>query len=459
MVPTVNSVICGDALEVMRQWPEHFVHCCVTSPPYWGLRKYGVDGEWGSERTLQEYVDHLVTLGRELRRVLRTDATWWLNLGDCYTPQSTHPGHRQTGMNQLSRMVKSESPLPSWGKPGDLCGVPWRVVLALQADGWWLRSDNIWTKDAPMPESVNGTRWEKHRLKVAIAAEPVGSTQHDHDPQSHRVATDKPQHRAEWTDCPGCPKCSPNGGLILRRGSWRPTRSHEYLFQLTPSADYYADREAVAEEVLESSVRRAEMPWHGTIDDGSNGARGGTSFRKAAEEGAPLGMMSPSGKRNPRSVLRFKFAPSKLPHFAAFPPSLPDWCLRASTSARGCCPKCGAQWARIIGRIKHPTSDMEARRAAAAARTGRMDGLCGPGGPPDTVETLGWRPICECNAGDPVPALVLDPFMGSGSTAVAATLLGRRWIGIDLKRAYVRMTEERVRDECGLLGTEGLRWK
>ncbi len=162
------------------------VHCVVTSPPYWGLRNYGVDAQLGLETTPEEYVENMVGVFREARRVLRRDGTLWLNLGDSYAGsrmgkqgQSGFMADRSVASHrmQVGRVVPADL------KPKDLVGIPWRVAFALQADGWWLRSDIVWAKPNPMPESV--------------------------------------------TD--------------------RPTRSHEYLFLLAKSARYYYDADAIRE--------------------------------------------------------------------------------------------------------------------------------------------------------------------------------------------------------------------
>lgn len=172
----------GDVREALRQMPDSSVQCVVTSPPYFGLRDYGVAGQIGLEPTVEEYVAVMVEMFREVRRILRPDGTLWLNLGDSYNGsggaggdygpgglregQPRYPGRRLEGL-----------------KPKDLIGVPWRVAFALQADGWYLRSDIIWAKPNPMPESV--------------------------------------------TD--------------------RPTKSHEYVFLLTKSPHYYYDADAIRE--------------------------------------------------------------------------------------------------------------------------------------------------------------------------------------------------------------------
>jgi DNA modification methylase len=180
------TILTGDCREVLKTLPDASVHCCVTSPPYWGLRDYGVDAQIGLEQTPEEYVASLVAVFREVRRVLRDDGTLWLNLGDSYAGAGAGGGGNRKGNEhgQHDAMVGSlRGTVPSGLKPKDLVGIPWRVAFALQADGWWLRSDIIWHKPNPMPESV--------------------------------------------TD--------------------RPTKSHEYLFLLAKSDRYYYDAEAIAE--------------------------------------------------------------------------------------------------------------------------------------------------------------------------------------------------------------------
>jgi DNA modification methylase len=192
----------GDCRAVLPTLEAGSVQTCVTSPPYWGLRDYGVEGQLGLEKTPEEYVLRMVEVFREVKRVLREDGTLWLNLGDSYAATtkgtggtkslsgggSLRPnGHSQPQMDPI-RMDYGVLPI----KPKDLVGIPWRVAFALQADGWWLRSDVIWSKPNPMPESV--------------------------------------------TD--------------------RPTKAHEYLFLLTKAERYYYDAEAIAEP----AVRVGDLP-------------------------------------------------------------------------------------------------------------------------------------------------------------------------------------------------------
>ena len=196
---TTFRLIPGDCLAGLATLPDASVHCCVTSPPYWGLRDYGVDGQLGLEPTPGEYVAKMVAVFREVKRVLRDDGTLWLNLGDSFfstTKGSGGPDSSSTlvGTKAEHNGQRMESRMLSAGdtgiKPKDLVGIPWRVAFALQADGWYLRSDIIWSKPNPMPESV--------------------------------------------TD--------------------RPTKAHEYLFLLSKSERYHYDAAAIAEDASRGSA-------------------------------------------------------------------------------------------------------------------------------------------------------------------------------------------------------------
>jgi len=163
------KIICGNNLDILQGMESGSIHCCVTSPPYWGLRDYGVDGQLGLEPTSEEYTAKTVEIFREVKRVLRDDGTLWLNLGDSYA--NTNRGHNSNGKGSLTGAnLKNKkifqpnryTPIPLGLKPKDLVGIPWRVAFALQADGWWLRQDIIWHKPNPMPESVRDRCTKAH---------------------------------------------------------------------------------------------------------------------------------------------------------------------------------------------------------------------------------------------------------------------------------------------------------
>jgi DNA modification methylase len=158
---TTQTIYQGGALEVLRSLPSESVHCCVTSPPYWGLRDYGVEGQLGLESTPEEYVSKMVEIFREVKRVLRNDGTLWLNLGDCYNGSGGAGGDYNKG-GLKEGQPKYPGRKIARLKPKDLVGIPWRVALALQADGWYLRSDIIWHKPNAMPESVKDRCTKAH---------------------------------------------------------------------------------------------------------------------------------------------------------------------------------------------------------------------------------------------------------------------------------------------------------
>lgn len=420
----------GDALEVLRTLPSESVHCCVTSPPYWGLRDYGTvpvifggistcshkwqntryyteqtaakcsadafseagkanaarlkDGRWrdncwcvfcdawrgqlGLEPTPELFVEHMVAIFREVRRVLRSDGTLWLNIGDSYSSGGHGGGgsfmEMRGGNGSLDEGAWSHrkdakgwrNPPPGL-KPKDLCGIPWMLAFALRADGWYLRQDIIWSKPNPMPESV--------------------------------------------TD--------------------RCTKAHEYLFLLSKSARYYYDQEAVLEECSPNTNARLSQDVEAQI--GSERANGGqktngnmkavgrtpaswrgSSFtdprdmeirpntgtnRKLAESGSGIKSNESFSnavcclveKRNKRSVWEVTTQGYSEAHFATFPPKLIEPCILAG------CPEGGT---------------------------------------------------------------VLDPFSGAGTTGLVATRFARNYIGIELNPAYVEMSEERIGQDAPL---------
>ena len=379
--------------------PDQSVHCVVTSPPYFGLRVYkdNDDRGIGLESTVEEYIGNLVEVFREVRRVLRDDGVAWLNLGDSY------------------------------GDGGDRLGIPERVVLALQADGWIWRDTIIWAKKSSMPESLAGWRWERCRVKVTALADRTPETNH-RDYSSH--LSDTPSN--EWTDCPGCDKCADNDGLVLRRGSWRTTQAHEYIYMLTKGMGYYADGEA---------VKTASQNW-GTRNRENN---------KTHSNGSGLtphtGLTdTDSGGANRRSVWNdISPEPYGGSHFATFPSDLPRICIQASTSEGGCCSECGSQWARVVDTGPQGTYN-EDGNPQGINRSTMAWGDDHPSNNPrwhNTNSTLGWRPTCNHNA-PAIPALVLDPFSGTATTCRAAQKLGRRAVGVDISEAYLEQAVRRL---------------
>lgn len=412
--------------------PDESVQCVVTSPPYWGLRDYGVAGQMGLERVHdclgwatgapcgECYVCTMVAVFRAVRRVLRADGTCWINLGDSYANYNSTTEERfaastiATPETLHGRLLTGGSKVIGALKRKDLVGIPWRVALALQADGWWLRSEIIWHKANAMPESV--------------------------------------------TD--------------------RPTRAHEQLFLLAKSARYFYDAEAVREPATYTfeDPRRDFVRESGKmlLSPHPNGKHGSHRPERAAT-GVKFGGAKHAGEngnstysgneyvatatRNRRSV--WTIAPARYveAHFATFPPALVSPCICAGTSARGCCPACGAPWERLTktatrfeggsGRAGRSAQEVNSSGKWAGRQYGENLKL----GPVVYSATTGWQASCNCEAGEPEPCTVLDPFAGSGTTLAVALSLGRRGIGIELNPAYVELAHARLRrTQPGLAG-------
>lgn len=161
----MDEILKGDALTILRKLPENYIDCCITSPPYYGLRDYGVGGQIGLEETPEEYITKLVDVFREVRRTLKDDGTLWVNIGDSYSGSGKGPAgnlcKRHDEQNMTNASIKQAN-VPDGCKPKDLIGIPWMLAFALRADGWYLRQDIIWHKPNPMPESVQDRCTKSH---------------------------------------------------------------------------------------------------------------------------------------------------------------------------------------------------------------------------------------------------------------------------------------------------------
>jgi DNA modification methylase len=464
----------GDALEVLERLPSQSVHCAVTSPPYWGLRKYLTDDnrELGLESHPDLYVSRLVEVFRELRRVLRDDGLFWLNLGDGYNGSGSSGGQ---GKQDTHRVGKPDNRKGWIGLPqGSVIGIPWRVAFALQADGWILRQDIIWEKPSPMPESVTN----------------------------------------------------------------RCTKSHEYVFMFVKKAGYFFDGFAIREDNSpdyrqpRSMVYRREQLEPGNADGTPGGQKTRVGLHKV---GTDAGRYCGAG-RNKRSVWTVSNGGYKGSHFSVYPPALILPCIKAGTSEKGCCTECGAPWKRVVERTRQPTRPGENSKVYNGRSSGETGGLYNPPGQSPhsnarlagdvtgnrdierhvtSLRHLGWYPSCRCYGlqkippvphrgvdwnevtntvgvgtaiagngkargkdrvkgigvserhlpdavrdatyndwvrqarelcrqaeeehGDSVePCVVLDPFIGSGTTSVVCVGLGRYSRGIDLSEEYLK---------------------
>jgi DNA modification methylase len=324
----MNIIEFGDCRETMRKWAKEGVkvQTCVTSPPYYGLRDYGRDGQIGLEETPEDYIAAMVEVFRCVRDVLADDGTVWLNIGDSY--YNYRPGKGQALVKQS--VANNDQDLPQTCarrgnkldglKEKDLIGIPWMLAFALRADGWYLRQDIIWHKPNPMPESVQD----------------------------------------------------------------RCTKAHEYIFLLSKSQKYYYDHEAIKEPVAESTIGRGPVDFGGKKGRDYIPDKSDPNYRAGNEQWGRTFDYQESCKngRNKRSVWEVSTKPYSGAHFAVFPADLIEPCILA---------------------------------------------------------------------GAPVGGIVLDPFMGSGTTAQVAQNLGRQYLGCELNPAYKPLQDQRLAQQALVL--------
>lgn len=552
------TILQGHVLDVLPAIAAGSVHCCVTSIPYFGLRAYGcppqiwdasdpacphrwgeigtvsrrgqaagdtarvgntVDrvcppviaqgahcldcgawlGEYGSEKTPAAFVRHTVVIARAIRRVLHATGTLWLNVGDSHAGDCSYQvpdsKYKDVGNNAGSRV-------PDGYQQGDLLGIPGRIAEALQEDGWHRRADISWLKRSPMPESVSGVRWERHRIKTAPQPErphpQLGGT---YTPNSGGFTSVPP---AEWEDCPGCPICAPHDGLVLRWGHGRPTRATEMIYLFGNTERHYYDLEATRVQTAASSVAR--LAQNVAAQEGSWRANGGAKTNgplravgdpstgrnlwnwwefssdpddawfltpeQQSDEfcGACLTLFDAKSKRRIKRVTGEDGTEQRVcpvcqeterwvGHYAAFPSELPHRAIKAGTSQVGCCPKCLEPWARVVERKTLERYELppehEHYRPGRYTNHGAVDPVSGGGQRLSESTTLGWLPTCECldavgQPFAPIPCTVLDPFSGSGTTPREADRLGRTAVAGELNPDYVAFQKARLERDAGL---------
>ena len=389
------SLEVGDSTEWTWTIPRNSVHCVVTSPPYFGLRDYQMDGQIGLEETPGEYVTNLVSLFRGIKRALHPTGVVWLNLGDTYGrgERVSNPNDKmrgETGNTGQVAAVNSGAYGTGIVMPDkQLMGIPWRVAFALQQDGWWLRQWLPWIKRNPMPDSAED----------------------------------------------------------------RPGTACETVFMLTKSKDYYFDMEAVK--------RTGRSEWNGTQflpdsdkdrsnkgiptaatgasrSNGSTDSQSERNFRSSdlwfdsvgllmADDGELLGLDVP-------------VRGSKVVHFAMMPHRLARPLVQAGSSERGVCPSCFNPWVRIVEKERIATRPGTDTKVTG---DGLTDGNRDPERHVTKTKTVGWNPSCSCG-GNPIPAVVMDPFAGSGTTLIVARDLKRRAVGCELNPEYAATASKRI---------------
>lgn len=418
-----NSIAHGHALELSRRLPDNSIDAIITSPPFYGLRNYSTapvlwpavtfapmaglpeitipeqEASLGLEADLWAYVGHLVALFRELRRALKGTGTLWINLGDSYntTPPGNKGFHYGHGRVAQGTLETGHRGLNKTLKPKDLLLIPHRVALALQADGWYLRSDIPWLKRNAMP----GSQQDRPTVAKEYWFLLSKSERYYFDLESIKMPT------ADYTRKGGSAPYTANGSATHGVGS-------KSLHQMS-----------------ESGRARRDSDWffdslRAILDDNAQ-------ILLTSEEGDPLALtVNPAG---------YKGA-----HFAVFPPALVTPLVLASTSERGVCPECGGPWQRVVERERleeddKPSDNLKMQSPGTFARGGNQATYGRIGHFQST--TTGWQPTCAHGL-EPIPALILDPFSGSGTVPRVAAQHRRHYLGFELNEDYLGLAEDRA---------------
>ena len=411
------DILIGDVRERLKELPDNSVHCAVTSPPYWGLRKYkGDPGMIGQEPDFVTHLDNLMVVFDEIWRVLRDDGTFWLNYGDAYAgsgrghTKPTNPGisnsyERMGNVNKNNKGSHGLEPNKDGSlslAPKNLMMMPARIAIAMQERGWILRSEIIWSKRNSLPESVKD----------------------------------------------------------------RPTCAHEKVFLFAKRQKYFYDHVAVQTKTKDVSMKRLErarfesenLPDESAASAFYRPSRGFTSPNPDNEETdvrsdrQPMKRMIEEGnvpphtdRSNLRNVWRLATASYKGAHFAVFPVKLVEPCIKAGTSEKGVCSECGAPLIRIADKHDEGT---RAKWGSERKRfpKGEINGIRDRALDYVRYETTGWKATCDCYA-DIVPATVLDPFGGAGTTALVADRLQRNAIICEISDEYADIAKDRIMND------------
>jgi DNA modification methylase len=314
------QIIHADVIEGLRQIPDQTVQCVVTSPPYWGLRDYGVEGQIGLEKTPEEFIQKMVEVFREVKQVLRDDGTVWLNLGDCYAHNGPCGGDSPDGPRKPRALDKSAQEkmgfcIPDGLKQKDLIGMPWRVAFALQADGWYLRSDIIWSKPNPMPESVTDRPTKSHEYIFLLTKKP--RYYYDADAVREKGTIPAGTHAAFTSEM-----ASGNGIKYDRPDGWVYTGNRnrrtvwEIATQPFPGSHFATFPEALVEPCIKAGTSErgccsvCGAPWERVVERNNDGTREPGNTRALLMGHSPSGPTACNRAGESRTIMSYEWQPS-----------------------------------------------------------------------------------------------------------------------------------------------------
>lgn len=386
-VPVKNVIYEGQALDIMKTWPDEFVDCVVTSPPYWKLRDYGVDGQLGLEKTPQEFIKNIVAHFEEVRRILKPKGTLWLNMGDSYIGSWGAQGHAEGGIVHKSTFMarqkaagirrKLTGSVPAGFKRKDLVGMPWRIALALQEAGWYLRADIIWNKGNAMPESCADRPSKCHEYMFLLAKSRKyyyngDAIREDCSPNTHLRVSQDVANQIGSERAHGCGKKNGNMKAVVKKPAGWDTTTGDGAHG---SIHKEGRAPGVNPKAMLDHVYTTGVGWNKGDPLKPKRAQTRTHSRSRQNESFSAATAGPVLTRNKRTVWDINTEAFKGRHFATFPRKLVEPCILAG---------------------------------------------CPPGG------------------------LVFDPFFGTGTTGVVAMLNGRNFIATELNPKYIRMAENRL---------------
>jgi DNA modification methylase len=415
----VNDIHEGDAAEVLAELPESSVHMAMTSPPYFGLRDYGVDGQIGLEDNLQEYIEDLLDVAEQLRRVLRPDGSWWLNLGDSFAGSWGAQSKDETSNNIPQHDFPEKNP----ARNGNLRRkskmlVPHRVAIALQDAGWIVRSDAVWSKPNPMPHPVKDRLHEHKEFVFHLVPEPdywfdLDAVRQPHKEHSiERSQREDNRHEHSRRQSVGSEETL-NPDQFVHPNGKNPGDILEITVKPFPEAHFAVFPPELCEAPIKSSCPPRVC------------ASCGTPYGFESTE--PDIMTNPNGRdKKERALKLYEQSDLTREHLeAARDVGLHDYGLSNHHSDGG------------YGKVDESKAELarEARDVLGAYTREFSYGQ---------RERTGWSQACDCETDEIEPGIVLDPFAGAGTACLAAKELGRRFVGVDLNPDYVAMAQKRV---------------